>query len=170
MRPVAKDPDAAPGESAPPHGVTLADHARISAQVAEGDRPLAEILEPLGLAEAAWNEATIHWMTRIGDDVQKNGKDAELPNVYSQAFGEAQDALKPLPPTDAASYAKLVVDVQLAGGPAQPLAARGLSTADYLRLSRHWAKVLSSDPAQMKIFFDTYQRLQPAPAPDQEQA
>lgn len=147
----------------PPHGVTLEDHARISAQIAEGDRPLAAILEPLKLTEAAWNEATMHWMGRIGDETLARGKDAELPHVYSRAFSDAQDAIKPVPPSDAASYAKLVVDVQLAGGPARPLAARGLSMADYLRLSRHWAKVLSSDPEQEKIFSATYQELQPKP-------
>jgi hypothetical protein len=164
---VANDPDGAPKNVAPPHGITLADHARISAQIAEGDRSLEAILAPLRLSEEAWNAATIHWMTRLGEETLQRGKDAELPHVYSQAFTEAQDAIKPLPPTDAASYAKLVVDVQLAGGPAQPLAARGLSNADYLRLSRHWARVLSSDPAQEKIFFDTYQRLQPSPSDEE---
>ena len=148
-----------------PHGITLFDHAQIAAEVAEGDRPLAEILEGHELTEAAWNESTMYWMARLGDDVREHGQDAKIPHVYSDAFGKAQDALKPAPSMDATSYAKLVVDVQLAGGPAQPLAARGLSQADYLRLARHMARVLSMDPAEAEVFFEAYQRLQPPGAP-----
>jgi hypothetical protein len=143
------------------HGVTLFDHAQIAAQIAEGDRSTAAVLEARGLTEAQWNESSIYWMTRMGEDVREHGKDARIPHVYSDAFGEAQDALKPAPPMDAASYAKLVVDIQIAGAPAQPLAARGLSMADYLRLSRYWARILSTDPAQAAIFFEAFQSLQP---------
>lgn len=145
-----------------PHGITLFVHAEIAASIAEGDRPIGEILEAHRLTEAQWNEASIFWMTRIGEDVREHGEDARVPHVYSEAFSKAQDALKPPPRMDAAAYAELVVDVQVAGGPAQPLAARGLSLADYLRLSRHMARVLSSDPAEAKMFFDAYQSLQPA--------
>jgi len=145
-----------------PHGITLFDHAQISAEIAEGDRSMAEVLKAHELSEAQWNESTIYWMSRMGDDVREHGQDARVPHVYSDAFGKAQNALKPVPPMDAASYAKLVVEIQLAGSPANPLALRALSTADYLRLSRHWARVLSSDPEQSKIFFEVYQALQPA--------
>jgi hypothetical protein len=154
-------PEGAAGSGPPTHGVSLAAHARIAAEIAEGNRSTAEVLDAHHLAEAAWNEATIHWMTRLGADVREHGQDARLPHLYSDAFAEAQTAQKPLPPTDAGSYATLVVDIQLAGGPTQPLAARGLSLADFLRLSRHWAKVLSSDPAEAALYFETFQALQP---------
>jgi hypothetical protein len=145
-----------------PHGVTLFDHAQIAAEVAEGDRPMTSVLEARGLTEAHWNESTIYWMTRIGDDVRERGEDAKIPHLYSDAFAKAQAELKAVPPLDAASYAKLVVDIQIAGSPAQPLAIRGLSTADYLRLSRHWAQLLSADAEQSRIFFEVYQALWPS--------
>ncbi|MGK3964023.1 hypothetical protein WMF38_07570 [Sorangium sp. So ce118] len=148
-----------------PHGVTLFDHAQMSAEIAEGDRPPAAILEAHGLTEAQWNEASIFWMSRIGEDVREHGQDARIPLVYSDAFAKSQDALKPPPSVDTAAYAKLVVDIQAAGGPAQPLAARNLSLADYLRLSRHMARLLSTDPAEARAFSEAYQRLQPAAAP-----
>ncbi|AGP36447.1 hypothetical protein [Sorangium cellulosum] len=148
-----------------PHGITLFDHAEISAEIAEAARPQADILEAHGLTEAQWNEASIFWMTRIGQDVREHGEDARIPQLYSDAFSKAQDALKPPPAMDAATYAKLVVDIQAAGGPAQPLAARSLSLADYLRLSRHMARLLSTDPAQAKTFSEAYQRLQPTTGP-----
>jgi hypothetical protein len=152
-----------------PHGITLFDHAQISAEIAEGDRPQASILEAHQLTEAQWNESTIHWMNRIGEDVREKGENARIPIVYSDAFAKAQDALKPLlPPSDAASWVKLVVDIQLAGGPAAPLAARGLSIADYHRLSRHWARVLSSDAEQSRVFFETYRALQPSAGVDDD--
>lgn len=145
-----------------PHGITLFDHAQIAAEIAEGDRPIAAVLAKRELTEAQWNESTVYWMTRLGDDVREKGQDARIPHVYSDAFAKAQDALKPVPSLDAVAYAQLVVDVQRAGGPADPLAVRGLSTADYLRLSRHWARALAADAAQAAVFFETYQALQPA--------
>lgn len=149
-----------PSRAGAPHGLTLFDHAQISAEIAEGDRPMAAVLTAHNLTEAQWNESTMYWMARIGNDALEHGQDARIPHVYSDAFGAAQDALKPVRAMDAASYAKLVVDIQRAGGPAQPLAARGLSTADYLRLSRHWAYILSTDPAQARTYFEAYQALQ----------
>jgi hypothetical protein len=142
-----------------PHGIALFDHAHITAEIAEAGASIASVLERRGLTERQWNESTMYWMKRLGDDVLAHGADARVPVVYSDAFAEAQDKLKPLPALDAPGYAKLVVDVQLAGGPAEPLRARSLSTADYLRLSRHWARVLSSDPAQAAAFFAAYQAL-----------
>lgn len=146
--------------------ITLERHAEISAEIAEGDKPLAEILAAHRISEARWNEATVAWMKAIGDDVLVNADKATLPHVYSDAFSRAQDAKKPVVPMDAEAYATLVVDVQIAGGPAEPLNVRGLSTADYLRLSRHWSKVLSSDEKESAAFFDAYDRLQPAPESD----
>lgn len=145
-----------------PHGITLFDHAELSAEIAEGDRSTAEVLAARDLTEPQWNESTIHWMTRMGDDAREHGQHARVAQVYSEAFSKAQDARKLVPPMDAAAYAKLVVDIQLAGGTTRPLAVRGLSSADYLRLSRHWARELSTNPEQSRLFFETYQALQPA--------
>jgi hypothetical protein len=147
-----------------PHGITLFDHAQIAAEIAEGDRPLAAVLEAHGFTEAQWNESTMYWMVRIGDDVCDHAAEARVPILYSDAFSKAQDAMKPVPPGDAAWYAKLVVDIQNAGGPADPLAVRGLGLADYLRLSRHWARVLSADPAENAVFFGAYEALHADPS------
>ena len=156
------DPKPRPPEGAP-HGITLFDHAQISAEIAEGDRPVADVLEAHHLSDAQWNESTQHWMGKMGEDVRDNGQLARIPIVYSEAFGQAQDALKPLPPMDAAGYARLVVDVQREEGAARPLAARNLSAADYLRLSRHFARVLSSDPEEARVYFETYAALHDPP-------
>ena len=161
MDPPRDQDDQETAERGAPHGVTLFDHAQISAELAEGDRPLATILEAHQLTEAQWNEATLYWMQRMGDDVMDHQERARIPIVYSDAFSKAQDALKPVPEMDVDGYAALVAAVQAAGSPAPPLAARALSTADYLRLSRHFAKLMASDPAQAKRFFESLQALQP---------
>lgn len=147
----------------PPHGVSLEDQARITAEIAEGDRPQAKVLEANKLSEPAWNEVTLFWMQKLSDDVQKNGDRARLPHVYSDAYAKAQGALKPLPEMDARGWAALTVAIQTAGDSGPPLAARALSQADFLRLARHWARVLSSDPEQAAVYFDAYQSLQPKP-------
>ncbi|KYF68179.1 hypothetical protein BE11_36390 [Sorangium cellulosum] len=148
-------------ERGAPHGVTLFDYAEISAELAEGDRALARVLEVRGLTEAQWNEATLYWMRRMGDDVMAHAERARIPIVYSDAFARAQDALKPLPAMDIEGYAALVGAIQATGSPAQPLAARGLSTADYLRLSRHFARAMAADAEQSRRFFEVLQSLAP---------
>jgi hypothetical protein len=156
------DDDKAAAERGAPHGVTLFDHAQISAELAEGDRDAARVLAVHGLNDAQWNEATRHWMKRLGDDVRAHAENARVPIVYSDAFSRAQDAIKPVPPMEVEGYAAIVAAIQAAGSPEQPLAARSLSQADYLRLSRHFARVMSSDPAQAARFFDHLQALGPA--------
>jgi hypothetical protein len=154
------DRDAA--ERGAPHGVTLFDHARISAELAEGDRTLEAVLEANRLTEAQWNEATLYWMKRMGDDALDHGERARIPLVYSEAFSKAQDALKPLPPMNVEGYAELVAAALATGSAADALAPRNLSNADYLRLSRHFAQVLASDPVQAKRYFDRLKELAPA--------
>ncbi len=137
-----------------PHGITLFDHAQIAAELAEGDRTLEAVLDARQLTESQWNESTLYWMQRMGDDVLANAEHARIPIVYSDAFSQAQDARKPLPPMTVEQYAELVAAVQAEADPAQPLAARSLSNADYLRLSRHFAKAMAADPALSQRYFE----------------
>lgn len=148
-------------EGGAPHGVTLFDHAQISAEVAEGDRPIGEVLRAHNLSEAQWNESTLFWTQRMGDDVLANAERARVPLVYSDAFSQAQDALKLVPAMEIEQYAELVAAIQAEGAPDHPLAVRGLKQADYLRLSRHFARSMASDPALAKRFFDRLQALEP---------
>lgn len=144
---------------AAPHGLTLFDHARISAEIAEGAPPFAEVLRRNDVSEAAWNESTIYWMKRLGDDVLANGQHARLPELYSSAFGQAQDGMKPVPAMTPVEYAELVAQILVAGGPAEPLAARNLSQADYLRASRRFARQFAAQPADAQAFADRFAAL-----------
>jgi hypothetical protein len=148
--------------------VTLFDHAQISAELAEGDKGIAAVLDAHALEESQWNEATLYWMKRIGDDTLAHRERARVPLVYSEAFCQAQDALKPLPMMDTDGYAALVAAIQEMGSPAQPLAVRGLSTADYQRLSRQFAKTMASNPIEARRFFDRLQALQPPPEEERD--
>ena len=139
--------------------ISLEEHARISAHIAEGDRPVKEVLDAEGVDETEWNAATGHWMQAMADDATKRGADATVVHDYSDAFSKAQDAIRPVPAMTPEEWAELTVEILKAGGPARPLAARTLSKADYLRLSRYWAKTLSHDTAQNKRFFATFEAL-----------
>lgn len=149
----------------PPHAIDLEQHARISAALAEGTRPQAEVLEGFGITDAQWNESSAYWMPKLAEDAQRNGAAARLPIVYSNAFSEAQDAAAPVPPMSPEDWAQLTVEIQIEGGPGQPLARRNLSLADYLRLARHFAKRLSSDPEEQRRFFERFLALQPVQGP-----
>jgi hypothetical protein len=100
-------------------------------------------------------------MNALAADAQKNGAEARLAILYSNAYSTAQDAAAPVPVMSPEDWAHLTVEVQVEGGPAQPLARRNLSLADYLRLVRHFAKRLSSDPEEDRRFFQRFLALQP---------
>lgn len=149
----------------PPHGITLEAHAEIAAAIAEGTRKYADVLESVRLTETQWNESTAYWMPKLAEDAQQNGVQARLAIVYSDAFSKAQDAMAPVPEMSPEDWATLTVEVQVEGGPGQPLARRNLSLADYLRLARHFAKRLSRDPVEQDRFFTRYVALQPKADP-----
>lgn len=148
---------ASPGGA--PHGITLFDHAILSAEIAEQREPLREILARRGIGEPAWNESTAFWMQRMLHDAVDHQERARIPIVYSQAFSDAQDALAPVVAMTPAAYAELVVEVQEAGGSNLPLSKRRLSQADFQRLVRHFAKRLSGDPDEAKTFGDRFAAL-----------
>jgi hypothetical protein len=137
----------------------MEEHARISARIAEKDRPLKDVLKSEGVDEPEWNDATAYWMNLLAEDAKARGAEARLAIEYSDAFGRAQDALRPVPDMAPEDWAGLTAEILAAGGPARPLAARNLSTADYIRLARHWAKRLSSNPAENKRFAVAFEAL-----------
>jgi hypothetical protein len=148
-------------DDAPPHGIDLERHACIAAELAEGNVASAQVLERHGLDERKWNESTTYWMPKIAEDAQKNGAQAKLAVVYSQAFGKTQDSLAPVPPMTPEDWATLTVEVQRDGDPGRALARRNLSLPDYIRLSRSFAARLSGDPVEQERFFARYLLLQP---------
>lgn len=136
----------------PPHGIRLGDYARIEARMAEGDRSIPSILQEERLSERAWQEVTLFWTSAIADDVRRSGADARLPHEYSAAFASAQDALGRAVAMDTVEYARLILEIQAHGDPHKPLARRRLSNADFLRLSRRMAALLSSEPVEAKRY------------------
>jgi hypothetical protein len=141
-------------------GVTLEEHAVICAEIAEGDRDVKDVLEAHGLSQQRWADVSLAWMQRLADDVKANREHARLPMIYSDAFGRAQNARKPVPALSVEGWAELTVEIMRKGSPGPALVARGLSQADYLRLARHWARVLSSDPVASKRFDVAFAALQ----------
>ena len=65
-------------------------YAEVSAEIAEGTQRLAHILAARQLSEEQWNEISIRWLQRMGDDVKEHGENATLPMVFSNAFAAAQ--------------------------------------------------------------------------------
>lgn len=139
--------------------ISLEDHARISAAIAERDRSMKEVLDAERIEEKAWMDATSYWMKKMADDAAQRGAEATLAIDYSDAFSRAQDAIRPVPEMTPEEWAGLSAEILHAGGPARPLAARQLSQADYLRLARHWAKRLAGDPAQNKRYFVAFEAM-----------
>lgn len=127
------------------HGLTLKAHAEIAAELAEGTTAPSDVLAKHELDEAKWNEATTQWMKYLAADVQARGAEARAPLVYSEAFAEAQGQLAEPPEVTAEEYATLVAEIMAAGDPSGPLAQRGWSNADYIRLSRSMATKLAHD-------------------------
>lgn len=118
--------------------LSLDELAAISAAIAEGDRPLLEVLAAHRVTEQEWQDVTSAWSYRLAED-------EAAADVYAVAFVRAQDQLKPIPAMAPEAWAILVAELASEGRSA--LARRGLSAADYLRLQRHWARALGADRA-----------------------
>lgn len=124
-------------------------YAEISAELAEGDRPVADVLRERGLTDAQWSDATAFWTRRMAEDARTG--EPRIALEFSDAFARAQDARRPLVPLSVEEWARLRSDID-ADGVAPSLAARGLRLADYSRLVRHWAKALASSPELARAY------------------
>ncbi len=129
----------------PPHGVHLIAYATICADIAEGDRPQGVILAAHGLTDAQWTEVVVFWSRRMADDAEDRGPDAKVALVFSDAFAQAQDRKKAPTPLTVEDWAALTEEMSRSEAPERCLAARRMSTADYLRSSRYWAQALATD-------------------------
>ncbi len=161
--PVSDSPPAEPVAAPTKPRITLEDHARISARIAEGDVSTKDVLAAEGVTDDEWNSATAYWMQAMADDAAKRGAETTVALDYSDAFSRAQDAIRPVPEMTPEEWAQLTAEILVSGGPARPLAARMLSKADFIRLARHFAKRLSHDPAQNKRFAETFAALTAEP-------
>ncbi len=123
----------------PPHGVDLFRYATASADIAEGDRSVAEVLAAHALSLEQWTEVSVYWAQRMSDEPR-------VLMTFSDAFTKAQDAKRPLPALTVEEWAALGREILVAGSSTEALSARGLSAADHMRLVRHWARLLASDP------------------------
>jgi hypothetical protein len=138
--------------------LSLAEHAALSAHLAEGTRSQAELLQERGLSEEEWNDATQFWMMRLARDTELHGANATLAITYSDVFAKTQDQLKAIAELAPEEWATLTVEIQQQGL-ARPLAQRNLSNADYIRLARHFARLLSGNPSAHDRYWKTYQSL-----------
>jgi len=121
----------------------------VSADIAEGDRPVDEILRGRGLTDEQWMEATVFWSRRMSEDARPDASGNVAPRValaFSEAFARAQDAKRPLVVLTVVQWAELVHEIE-AYGLAPVLARRGLRLADHSRLVRNWAKALGTTPS-----------------------
>jgi hypothetical protein len=136
---------------------SIEQFAEVSAEIAEGDRPLTEILGLRGLSPEVWREVSAFYTRLIADAMESD--DTGPADLFTAAFVRAQDAQRPIAPMTPEEWAALVMDVSRAG--TEPvLSARGISSAHYLRLSRHWAKVLAGDKAQAQRYFQAFYALE----------
>jgi hypothetical protein len=147
--------EARSAEATHPHNITLERYASVCAAIAEGDRPLGEVLAAAALGAAAWRDVSEHYTRILAADAM-NG-DGALAEAYAVAFARAQDAIRPAPELSPEEWAELTVAVSGPGG-AAVLAARGLSPADHLRLSRAWARRLAAERTTAKRYHEAFFR------------
>ena len=142
-QPVARDPV---------EGVSLEAYARISAEVAEGRRDAGDILREKQLTQVQWLAVEQEWAIRIAAAALRG--DLSFAQDYDQAYVEAQSALGPEQPTHTlADFASIAAELELAQDTAPVvLARRGLTIADFARLSRFWNALLGQDSQLSRSF------------------
>ncbi len=141
------------------------EHARISAEIAEGDEPQNQILERHQISEADWLAATNVHMSRLAQDTLEKGAEATLAIRYSEIFSEHQRKLKPVADYSPEQWAELAYDIEREGSPERPLSARQLSLADYFRLLDSFTRRIVAEPAVAVRVERRMRELSQAPAP-----
>ncbi len=139
-----------------PAGVDLQRYAAVRACIAEGDRPLADVLRDAELAARDWELADMLWQRALLEEAMEGG--STVADAFASAFAAAQDALKPLPPTDPETWAEIVSE-QARGAGMPALWARGISAADYARMQRHWTAVLARGGESTEQYFARFYAL-----------
>lgn len=140
----------------PPHGIDLASFAAISADLAEADRPVADVLATQSLTDAAWTEVTLFWAHQMGENAREAalaGAEPETALEFSEAFARAQDAKRPLVALSVGEWHALKGEIDRIGLP-RALAQRALGLADYSRLIRHWAREIATKPEVARALTD----------------
>lgn len=141
-----------------PDGVSLDLYASISAELAEGDRPLDTIVIAHGLSVAEWNAASIAWQRVLMEDALAEGP---LADQCAAAFVRAQDSMRPVPELTPEEWAELAwADAR--GTIDEVLRGRGLGRADHARLTRRWTQLVARGGAISERYFERFYALQAA--------
>ncbi|MBK8255230.1 MAG: hypothetical protein IPK82_21535 [Polyangiaceae bacterium] len=139
-----------------PHApeMTLEQVAAIKAALAEAGATLANVLAAHSLTRDEWKRAETHYLEQMAQEALAGGE----PNVaetFAAAFAKAQDALAPVPNLTVEEWARLRFAISVVGVE-KAVAARGLSTADYLRAERHFARVFARDAAAAERYSEAF--------------
>lgn len=129
-------------------------YARVMAELASAPGAArAAVLARHGLDEESWSTVDAHWQAEISAAMDADGDDVpEILSVYAAAYGEAQRAQAP--PISIEAFARVTRLFQANGDVTAALAKVGVTMADYVRASQHWARRMTEDAELEQRFHD----------------
>jgi hypothetical protein len=148
------DGDRTPAPAAAADGSPLERFAEIEARLAEKRERAEAILARVGLDAEAWSAVRDAFAAAFAREAFASGE-APLADRYAALFVTAQDAIAPVPDLTPEAWAELV-HAASGGGLDASLAERGLTRADYARLSRHWAARLGKEPPAARQYAEAF--------------
>lgn len=125
----------------------LAEYAAVSAALAEGREPRAEVLARHDLSEDTWTFEERAWLQTIGDRALEG--DGRLAVEYGECFTAAQDALA-APGEEATTldeYVAVRARLHRAHDPTPVLREQGITLPRWLRLDRRFSGRARGDAA-----------------------
>lgn len=137
-----------------PPGITLEQVAAIKAALAEAGATLADVLAVHSLTREEWKRAETHFLEQMAQEALVGGE-TNLADAFAAAFAKAQDALAPVPNLTVEEWARLRFAISVVGVE-KALGARALSTADYLRSERHFARIFARDVAAAERYSEAF--------------
>ncbi len=129
-------------------------YAALTATLAEGERPRADVLREHGLDEASWGALDRDYQDRMSRALDEEGDGVpELIARYAEAFERARRALRQDKEIlSIERFGDATREIKRLGDPMAALGALGISLADFLRANEHWTRKMLEDPSLLARF------------------
>ena len=126
-------------------------YARLMAELAAAGASRGEVLARHGLDEARWEAIDARWQEALSEaiDVEDEGVPPIL-SAYAAAYEAAQRSLGA--PISIEQFARVTRLLSANGDLQAALARAGVTMAEYVRGSEHWARRLAEDPELERRF------------------
>jgi hypothetical protein len=136
-------------------GDSIEEYAQVMAELASAGDARRQILACHGLDEDRWEAIDANWQAQLSKAMEQESDADGVPEIlsrYTTAYAAAQRSIAP--PISLDQFAMVTRLLDTSDDVRASLAKVGVTFADYVRGSEHWARQLAGDPALARHFHE----------------